>query len=128
MVGAETNVLEMREKQREEKKKLIEKIKKENLNVMPYVYKNTIIKQDPFTAYKRELEMQKKNPNKELSPSPSIPKELIKAMRQKKSIQLAVKPKPFKRASPKAKNEDFKFFTVKNKAEENENTKLGQSL
>ena len=87
-----------------------------------------MIKQDPFTAYKRELEMQRKNPSKELSPSPSIPKELIRAMRQKKSIQLAVKPKPFKRASPKAKNEDFKFFTVKNKAEENENTKAGQSM
>ena len=44
MVGAETNILEMREKQREEKKKLIEKIKKENLNVHEYVYKNTMIK------------------------------------------------------------------------------------
>ena len=73
--------MEMREKQREEKKKLIEKIKKENLNVHEYVYKNTMIKQDPFTAYKRELEMQRKNPSKELSPSPSIPKELIRAMR-----------------------------------------------
>ena len=52
---------------------------------MPFVYKNSIIKQDPFIAYKKELELQKRNPNKELSPSPSIPKDIVKAMRRNKA-------------------------------------------
>ena len=94
---------------------------------MPFVYKNSIIKQDPFIAYKRELELQRRNPNKELSPSPSLPKDLVKAIRQKKAQQQS-KPKPFRRVSPKAKNEDFRFFTIKSDAEDSAEKRAGDSL
>ena len=44
MVTEENNMIALKQKQREEKKKMIEKIKKDNYNVMPFVYKNSFIK------------------------------------------------------------------------------------